>query len=242
MRNVILSCLLAVAIPGAASATVTATATLVPPNGMTLADNQVGAQSVGAGRGYGSSGCNCSLSASSSANAATGQLAIHTIAGGTHGGSGTADASAKITTDLVFSAVDASKTSNAIFSLSDISSAVGQAILNESLTFTLSGGFGTQSFTQTGSFNQDYAFSFMGPSAMVHLELVLQGGSKLPSMGDELTSNATIRLRTTNASFGSTDGFLSAVPEPASWAIMVAGFGLVGAAIRRRRATEMASA
>ena len=30
--------------------------------------------------------------------------------------------------------------------------------------------------------------------------------------------------------------FLNAVPEPASWAMMIAGFGLVGAAMRRREA------
>ena len=31
-------------------------------------------------------------------------------------------------------------------------------------------------------------------------------------------------------------GFANAVPEPASWALMIAGFGLAGAATRRRRA------
>lgn len=33
-----------------------------------------------------------------------------------------------------------------------------------------------------------------------------------------------------------------AVPEPASWALMVAGFGLIGAATRRRRGRSVASA
>ena len=32
---------------------------------------------------------------------------------------------------------------------------------------------------------------------------------------------------------------LTAVPEPASWAMMIAGFGLVGAAMRRRRETAV---
>ncbi|MDW8414264.1 MAG: PEPxxWA-CTERM sorting domain-containing protein [Thermaurantiacus sp.] len=31
-----------------------------------------------------------------------------------------------------------------------------------------------------------------------------------------------------------------AVPEPATWGLMIAGFGLVGAALRRRRATVLA--
>ena len=34
---------------------------------------------------------------------------------------------------------------------------------------------------------------------------------------------------------------LSAVPEPASWAMLIMGFGLVGAAARRRRVTAVAA-
>lgn len=34
---------------------------------------------------------------------------------------------------------------------------------------------------------------------------------------------------------GEIRGFLTAAPEPASWALMVGGFGLAGAALRRRR-------
>ncbi|MBA3895889.1 MAG: PEPxxWA-CTERM sorting domain-containing protein [Sphingomonadaceae bacterium] len=30
--------------------------------------------------------------------------------------------------------------------------------------------------------------------------------------------------------------FITAVPEPASWAMMIAGFGMAGVALRRRRA------
>ena len=33
---------------------------------------------------------------------------------------------------------------------------------------------------------------------------------------------------------GEIRGFLAAIPEPASWAMMIAGFGLAGAALRRR--------
>ena len=34
---------------------------------------------------------------------------------------------------------------------------------------------------------------------------------------------------------------IAAVPEPASWALMIAGFGLVGAAARRRRGLVVAA-
>jgi hypothetical protein len=53
-----------------------------------------------------------------------------------------------------------------------------------------------------------------------------------------------------NSSFGEFSGYvpvsihrswiLSVVPEPATWAMMIAGFGLVGSAMRRRRALEAA--
>ena len=41
-------------------------------------------------------------------------------------------------------------------------------------------------------------------------------------------------LHTVNFPGGEIRGNLSAVPEPASWAMMVVGFGLVGSAVRRR--------
>lgn len=45
------------------------------------------------------------------------------------------------------------------------------------------------------------------------------------------TSNATL---TNSASYAGTLNIASAVPEPATWAMMIAGFGLVGGAMRRR--------
>jgi CHRD domain/PEP-CTERM motif len=43
-------------------------------------------------------------------------------------------------------------------------------------------------------------------------------------------------LHTVNFPGGEIRGNLSAVPEPASWAMLIAGFGLVGAVARRRKA------
>jgi len=34
-------------------------------------------------------------------------------------------------------------------------------------------------------------------------------------------------------------GFLAAVPEPATWALMILGFGMVGAALRRRAGSTL---
>lgn len=51
-----------------------------------------------------------------------------------------------------------------------------------------------------------------------------------------LTSNkAYLNVHTTSFPPGEIRGQLAVVPEPQTWALMIVGFGLVGAAIRRRR-------
>jgi hypothetical protein len=79
-----------------------------------------------------------------------------------------------------------------------------------------------------------YACASAGPSCSA-----FGGGSALTS----LTSTAdSIALNLGVIRDGETYVFaLSAVPEPASWAMLIAGFGLTGAAMRRRR-PAMASA
>jgi hypothetical protein len=47
--------------------------------------------------------------------------------------------------------------------------------------------------------------------------------------------NVYFNLHTVNFPGGEIRGNLSTVPEPASWAMMVVGFGLVGSAVRRRQ-------
>ena len=47
----------------------------------------------------------------------------------------------------------------------------------------------------------------------------------------------------TNASGPALDNVsISAVPETATWAMMILGFGVVGGAVRRRRSTALATA
>lgn len=47
-------------------------------------------------------------------------------------------------------------------------------------------------------------------------------------------------ISTTDGALGRGALTIGAVPEPASWAMLIAGFGLVGAAARRRRAVVIA--
>ncbi len=57
------------------------------------------------------------------------------------------------------------------------------------------------------------------------------GGNNQPVQGFSLTSGSGTNLVVPSPSFP-----VSAVPEPANWALLIAGFGLTGAVARRRRA------
>ena len=54
--------------------------------------------------------------------------------------------------------------------------------------------------------------------------------SKVYSFVDDAANGAGLKLSLT-----------SAVPEPATWAMMIAGFGMIGAMVRRRRAAALAA-
>ena len=54
-------------------------------------------------------------------------------------------------------------------------------------------------------------------------------------------SAGALELRANELKFVADGGMAGAVPEPASWAMMIAGFGLVGASARRRRGVAVAA-
>ena len=55
---------------------------------------------------------------------------------------------------------------------------------------------------------------------------------------DSLNQNGAVRL---NGFQGAISTFQSAVPEPATWAMMIVGFGLIGSALRRRNRRALAA-
>lgn len=97
------------------------------------------------------------------------------------------------------------------------------------------------------AFQNHLAFNYSGPSGFLLFQFgsfgtgkkyycnssvadtCFQGASAIPDSFD--SPSAQVEARVGNQIIASTG---DAVPEPASWALMLGGFGLVGAALRRR--------
>lgn len=62
------------------------------------------------------------------------------------------------------------------------------------------------------------------------------GSAEAVLLAGVVAGRAYLNIHTSAFPGGEIRGFLAPVPEPASWAMMIAGFGLLGATLRRRRA------
>ncbi len=91
------------------------------------------------------------------------------------------------------------------------------------------GGVYAPSFVKVDGAAQNYTTGF-GSSAIVLTGLSLTGGSHTLQLGNGMTS---FYVMLSEVEFAGTP---AAVPEPAAWSLLIAGFGLTGAALRRRAA------
>ena len=99
----------------------------------------------------------------------------------------------------------------------------------------------TGTFTDTGSVaGSPYTYTVPYSIAISNADTITIGGNTLYGGGYKVKFN-TLTLTSGN---GTVSGDLTAtvsVPEPSTWAMMVAGFGLVGLGTRRRRTTAVAA-
>lgn len=123
------------------------------------------------------------------------------------------------------------------------SSVVGTT-LSQSVSnfFTFDDAFGgSYSFSVSSVLTQSYAIS---PGVSQSFSLYLLGTTADANLGYAPTpTSLTLTFNQTGKSAFSASGTLAIppelVPEPASWLMMIAGFGMTGAALRSRRATRV---
>jgi hypothetical protein len=121
-------------------------------------------------------------------------------------------------------------------------------LLSFSATGSLTGALtaGSQAFTLSGSFEDSVIFRFVGGPNSFEAGAAYyfaDGAFSAPGTYDTVLfgPDQAGRLVVTNmGGNGGGGGGGPVVPEPATWAMMIAGFGLVGGAMRRRRVAPAA--
>lgn len=89
----------------------------------------------------------------------------------------------------------------------------------------------------------DLTYNLVGANPTIGIELTLEAVASLGSVSDFSNTAGVSIIAPVGVSFTSESGvFLTgAVPETSSWAMLIAGFGLIGAMARRRRIVAAAA-
>lgn len=98
----------------------------------------------------------------------------------------------------------------------------------------------------SGSFSNTFDMTLANSYSSAFLNNATNLGSVATASNTMLTAmrdgKAYFNIHTTQFGGGEIRGFLTAVPEPGTWALMIAGFGMTGAMLRSRRRTTAWSA
>lgn len=97
----------------------------------------------------------------------------------------------------------------------------------------------------SGSFSNVFDMTLASSYNASFLNNLTNQGSVTTASDTMLTAmregRAYFNVHTTQFGGGEIRGFLTAVPEPGTWALMIAGFGMTGAMLRSRRRTARAA-
>lgn len=141
-------------------------------------------------------------------------------------------------TDSTIAGVEVGQTFNARIVADDLASGTGDSVI---FTGTGSGSFTTNTFDRSFNGLSMYSFPFdRGQGAINNRYELFTAFDIRPSASFAADVNAATNVARGGVSFEglgriSFVGVAAAVPEPATWAMMIAGFGLVGGAVRRRQ-------
>jgi len=135
--------------------------------------------------------------------------------------------SANGTNNMIFSGfpILMTKVGGGTFSVANLDAGQSWYASNQGATLDLTG-TRADSSTVTASLGLDFMFQ----------NYALNGFDNLVSLSFSTTSNGYVAIDNINGAA------TAAVPEPASWALMLGGFGLVGGAMRSRRKAAVAFA
>ncbi len=117
----------------------------------------------------------------------------------------------------------------------------GTYLLNK-VTFTVGVNATAGGYTQTGTLTNTgtstlggFAYSIPYSIFISSADTITLGGNSIVWSGFNIKFNELTLSSGSEPVFGDLTATVTGVPEAASWALMLAGFGLVGGAMRRRR-------
>jgi hypothetical protein len=112
-------------------------------------------------------------------------------------------------------------------------------------------GFNFNSYPKISGLAGSQSIAGLGPlTGTTYIGIHYGGGANSPTPGQDVTAFYRLDLgssviNSVNLNYGSSSDIIlyatSAVPEPATWGMMLAGFGIVGGALRGRRRVTLAT-